>query len=98
MTTYYCCVSTLFHQQLSSINKNRSIQLLQISQNNIQYMNYLQLFSPYIKTNLSFSLKLTISTIFIIDKTLRNELKKYKIYSLLKYKYLKHALFLQLLI
>lgn len=61
-------------------------------------MNYLQLFSPYIKTNLSFSLKLTISTIFIIDKTLRNELKKYKIYSLLKYKYLKHALFLQLLI
>lgn len=61
-------------------------------------MNYLQLFSPYIKTNLSFSLKLTISTIFIIDKILRNELKKYKIYSLLKYKYLKHALFLQLLI
>lgn len=61
-------------------------------------MNYLQLFSPYIKTNLSFSLKLTISTIFIIDKTLRNELKKYKIYSLLRYKYLKHALFLQLLI
>lgn len=61
-------------------------------------MNYLQLFSPYIKTNLSFSLKLTISTIFIIDKTLRNELKKYKIYSLLKYKYLKHAFFLQLLI
>lgn len=62
-------------------------------------MNYLQLFSPYIKI-LYFLLKLIkqISTIFIIDKTLKNELKKYKIYSFLKYKYLKHALFLQLLI